>query len=402
MDAQRRANVQNLRRLRHQDQALRTTATTIPKHLLNPPPVATPTPPGIVNLGNTCYFNATIQCLKHSVPFIRYFFDGRFDNDRLGMINQRPMEQAFLGHYYNLMKNLIELPGAAKPYELLKLLYVLNKTFAPGVQCDAQECLTTILDTLHIALRINVKITVDNGNGSSAAYNRMVKSYRQYESYLKHGGYSAINEIFGSQFESKLTCHLCNHESNSYDPYNLIPIEIAQKAISLYDCLDQFMHAEDLDNVQCEHCKQKTRATKQFRLWTLPQMLIIQLKRFDPLMRKTNQHIQSPLILNLTKYVSFPRVVSNIQDNPAALQLYDLKGIICHAGQLHGGHYTAKCYNTGSDTVKPGWYDFNDERVTYIPDSQLEQTLQSPLNYILFYEMSPATKLFWKKFKNIK
>jgi ubiquitin C-terminal hydrolase len=26
---------------------------------------------GLVNMGNTCFFNATIQCLLHSVPFSR-------------------------------------------------------------------------------------------------------------------------------------------------------------------------------------------------------------------------------------------------------------------------------------------------------------------------------------------
>ncbi len=403
MDAQRRSNVQKMRQMRNQELALRT-STTIPQHLFVPfTPVQldhATVPVGIVNMGNTCYLNATLQCLRYSTPFVQYLLGEGFARDRMCLINRKPMEQAFLGEYYKLMTTMVGTNGQSiRPSEVLKLLVFFNQSFLGGAQSDAQECLTTILQTLHKALCLNVKITVNVGDGESSSYDRMRKGIKQYESHLKHDGYSVVDDIFGSQFESRLTCDRCGHIWASFDPYNLIPIEVVPKALTLYDCLDQFTSAEHLDGITCERCGPNTGATKQFRLWTLPKMMILQLKRFDPMMRKLNQFIQAPKTLNITKYISHPRVLSQVQDNPVALQLYDLKGIICHTGQLQGGHYTAKCYNPGSETVLPGWYDFNDERTTRIPNEAVDQALQSPANYILFYEMNPMTRQFWAKNK---
>lgn len=36
---------------------------------------------GLKNLGNTCYMNSTIQCLSATLPFARYFLDGRYKGD---------------------------------------------------------------------------------------------------------------------------------------------------------------------------------------------------------------------------------------------------------------------------------------------------------------------------------
>lgn len=33
---------------------------------------------GLKNLGNTCYMNAPIQCLSATVPFARFFTEGRW------------------------------------------------------------------------------------------------------------------------------------------------------------------------------------------------------------------------------------------------------------------------------------------------------------------------------------
>jgi ubiquitin carboxyl-terminal hydrolase 8 len=36
---------------------------------------------GLKNLGNTCYMNSTLQCLSATVPFARFFLDGRFKRE---------------------------------------------------------------------------------------------------------------------------------------------------------------------------------------------------------------------------------------------------------------------------------------------------------------------------------
>jgi ubiquitin C-terminal hydrolase len=90
----------------------------------------------------------------------------------------------------------------------------------------------------------------------------------------------------------------------------------------------------------------------------------------------------------MSRYVSHPRVLQQIQTDPSALQLFNLRGVVCHSGAtVSSGHYTAKCFSNTSGI----WYDFNDAHV------RSTDKIQSPDNYIFFYEMTPSTKAFWPK-----
>ena len=380
--------IRKLRQLRQQQQVLRKrNLRVVVKNGIGPIS-------GLVNIGNTCYMNSVLQCLRHS-NLCKYLLGKGFAQDKVCFTNRSPVEQGFLAEIRNLMINLEnDQKTAQRPVKFLKMLAMFNKSFAGFQQADAQECLDTILQTLHNALRLNVTISVNQGKGNSKTNDKLRKALSQYESHLNHGGYSVIDELFGSQFESKLTCLRCGHIWVSYDPYCLVPVEIPAKAISLYDCLDQFMKTEELEEVTCENCSKqhgKTTVHKQFRLWTLPKILVIQLKRFNGnhagVLRKFDKFVQAPLKLNITKYVSHPKVVSQVNQNPAALQLYNLKSMICHSGQLRGGHYTAKCFRDGE-----GWFEINDDYSRKITNAN---ELQSSLNYIFFYEISPETNRWW-------
>lgn len=84
-----------------------------------------------------------------------------------------------------------------------------------------------------------------------------------------------------------------------------------------------------VDGISCEHCckqsNQRVSAVKQMSFWTLPQVFVVQLKRFDHQLRKLDKFIQAPLMLNMTQYVTNPKVVEQIQHNPGALQMYVAK-----------------------------------------------------------------------------
>lgn len=405
--------IRRMRQVRQQDIALRAPPPKFPVRSLALTQTSTPTttppqPTGLANIGNTCYLNSVLQCLRNCRPLSRYLLGVAFDRDKMCFINRKAMERAFLAEFRNLMMRMgagDANGGSVAPNEFMKLLVMFDRNFGGGVQCDAQECLNSILQTLHVALRLNVRITVENDGGSGGAtehtaFGRMRKGIRQYESHLLHDGYSAIEDIFGSQFESRITCDRCGHVWATFDPYSLVPVEIDRKGLTLYDCLDRFMSVEHLEDVMCERCsgpeRTKTTAVKQFRLWTLPKVLVVQLKRFDHTMRKIDTFIQVPKVLNLSKYVSHPRVASQVHNNPAALQLYNLRGVVCHSGRLHGGHYTAKCLRDAEAPHPAGWYSFNDQYVHRIPDEAVDATLQSPQNYIMFYEIDPATARFWQ------
>ena len=90
----------------------------------------------------------------------------------------------------------------------------------------------------------------------------------------------------------------------------------------------------DGDNkVTNEKTDKKEDCTKQLMFFSLPQVLIIILKRFGNNLRRKNNMVDIPLAnLDLNKYVV------GYQDRNTK---YDLYGICNHMGNHAGGHYTS-------------------------------------------------------------
>ncbi|CAH1392970.1 unnamed protein product [Nezara viridula] len=144
--------------------------------------------------------------------------------------------------------------------------------------------------------------------------------------------------------------------------------------LSINDCFDLFTTCEKLgleNTWYCPTCQVHRRVTKKFDLWKLPNILIIQLKRFS--FTKGGDKIDSlvdfPLTnLRLAKYII----------NPSEQDVkYDLVGVINHYGTLSGGHYTAYCKNQKSE----GWYCYDDDNVTPIRS----EDILGQAAYVLFY-----------------
>ncbi|XP_064414770.1 ubiquitin carboxyl-terminal hydrolase 31 [Latimeria chalumnae] len=167
---------------------------------------------------------------------------------------------------------------------------------------------------------------------------------------------------------------------------------------TLSQCIQLYTKEEQLapdDAWRCPHCKQLQQGSIKLSLWTLPDVLIIHLKRFrqegDRRMKLQNM-IKFPLVgLDMT-----PHVVKRSQSSwslpshwspwrrPYGLgrdpedYLYDLYAVCNHHGTMHGGHYTAFCKNS----VDGQWYCFDDSDVQQVSEDEVcKQTA-----YILFYQ----------------
>lgn len=163
-----------------------------------------------------------------------------------------------------------------------------------------------------------------------------------------------------SCFEDLFFHPSCNLKSNSK------PL-----SSSLSDCFRLFSEKEQLsppNSVYCSTCKVKTRGHKRLEIVKLPQILIIHLKRFKQTGKKYKKNtipIHYPIEnLDLSQYSRVPG-------------LYNLFGIVQHAGSLNSGHYTATC--KGFDST---WRHFDDSSIS------IPKTLFSPSAYILFYEIN--------------
>ncbi|XP_058855414.1 ubiquitin carboxyl-terminal hydrolase 19-like isoform X3 [Acipenser ruthenus] len=154
---------------------------------------------------------------------------------------------------------------------------------------------------------------------------------------------------------------------------------------TLEHCLNLFTRPEVLAPEEawyCPKCKQHREASKQLMLWRLPNVLIIQLKRFSfrsfIWRDKINDMVDFPVrSLDLSNFC-------NDQKDDTQPPIYDLYGVINHYGGMIGGHYTAYARlpsDKNSQRSDVGWRLFDDSTVTTVEESQVVTRYA----YVLFY-----------------
>lgn len=165
-----------------------------------------------------------------------------------------------------------------------------------------------------------------------------------------------------------------------------------QRGITLQDCLDEFTREEQLgedDLWYCPQCKKHQQAVKRFDIWSVPDVLVVHLKRFSnnrTLRDKIDTLVDFPITdLDLTLMVGERQAISRLKEKGediASLGLsdvdepliYDLYAVDEHLGGLGGGHYRAYAYNHTDDK----WYHFDD---SYVTPAQPTSAVVRPILY---------------------
>ena len=108
---------------------------------------------------------------------------------------------------------------------------------------------------------------------------------------------------------------------------------------------------------------------KKIQFWSMPNILAIDLKRFNNNFQKNQILVNFPLNdLDLSSYV-----IGYKKEN----YKYELYGVCNHSGSVMGGHYTS--YVKNADGI---WYHFNDTSVSKV---EINETIISSKAYVLFY-----------------
>ncbi|CAE6440910.1 unnamed protein product [Rhizoctonia solani] len=149
-----------------------------------------------------------------------------------------------------------------------------------------------------------------------------------------------------------------------------------KRSIDIEDCLDEFTKEEQLgedDLWYCPRCKKHQQATKKFELWSVPDILVVHLKRFSnarAMRDKIDALVEFPINgLDLNK-----RVGEGAESGEC---VYELFAVDEHMGGLGGGHYRAYAKNLSDNE----WYHYDD---SYVTKSRAEDSINSNA-YLLFY-----------------
>ncbi|CAD8178663.1 unnamed protein product [Paramecium octaurelia] len=249
------------------------------------------------------------------------------------------------------------------------MIQLWNPFFVMNSQQDSHELLAFLLDMLHEDLnRVKLKPYIEEKTYEQQPNQQQAN--KAWSDYLKRNR-SIIVDLFQGQSINMLQCMVCNTKSYKFETFMYLSLPILEDA-DLLQCISEYLKEEELDEGNqwyCSKCKSVKKSKKGIKLWKLPNILVIHLKRFK---FTANYRCKLRWLINFPMY---NLDLSNYSEQEQAT--YDLYGVINHSGTLHSGHYTSNCKN--KDTQK--WYNFDDTRIKEITEKQV---LTSDA-YLLFY-----------------
>ena len=356
------------------------------------------TPKGLINLGNTCFLNSTLQCLAHLPPFCQSLMSLADQMNGSGKASQgkkfTQMMSSFCTKFHSGKGD------SMAPRQIVSSLPSLGSCgsrsgykFRPGRQEDAHEFLLHLLDSMH------------DGELRQAGINQHQSGWRDRLPIPRLDETTFIHRVFGGYLRSQVRCTKCNYRSNTYDPFLDLSLEVSKKSChSMYvsvlgslssslplspalhsiDAISEFTRKETLDSEnrwQCSGCKKRVRATKQLTVFRPPLSLCIQLKRFT--------FGGSPFGFmggrggkKISKPIDFPETLRLPLSDGRSCS-YSLTGIVIHVGgSAHSGHYTACVKRPGSANGDGSWFHMDD---SFVQGVSQRSVLKQNDAYLLFY-----------------
>uniref|UniRef100_A0A6C0B9G4 USP domain-containing protein n=1 Tax=viral metagenome TaxID=1070528 RepID=A0A6C0B9G4_9ZZZZ len=328
---------------------------------------------GLGNLGNTCFINSCIQILSHTYE-LNDFLDKGMYKKRLS----NKYESALLVEWDSLRtlmwsENCIISPG--KFIKTIQKMAQIKKMdlFTGYSQNDLPEFLLFLVDCFHTSLAREVNMTI-NGSAQNTTDKIAIQCFEKIKSMYANEYSEIWNMFYGIHVSQIISLETGEVLSTSPEPYFMINLSIPKenKTPTLMNCFDLYVEGETLENENAwynEATKSKQNVKKKISYWSLPNILVIDIKRFNSNNVKNQILVDFPVEdLNLSKYV-----IGYKKDS----YVYTLYGICNHSGNVFGGHYTSYVKNANDK-----WYHFNDTNVFEVKD--ISQLVSSKA-YCLFY-----------------
>ncbi|RZC65998.1 hypothetical protein C5167_009686 [Papaver somniferum] len=317
-------------------------------------------PIGLKNLGNTCYLNSVLQCLTYTSPLANFCLKNQHSIN----CNSQNTNCPFCLLETRIIRSHTVDSQFDAPYKIQNCLSIFSDQFRLGRQEDAHEFLRYVIDACH-----NTCLKINKINSPKSTT-------------------TIVKEIFGGELQSQVKCLSCGAESNKIDEIMDISLDLYQTN-SLKAALQRFFKPEILDEsnkYKCDKCEKLVSARKQMSILQSPNILAIQLKRFEGIFGgKIDRKIAFEEGLVLSNYMC--------RESQDPHPEYNLFGTIVHAGYSpDSGHYYA--YVKGkmlssvglsnlihSQNAADRWYCCNDSHVS---PSTVEEVLSEKV-YILFF-----------------
>lgn len=352
---------------------------------------------GLSNLGDTCFINALLQIISHT-----YELDDILDGGYKSKLNKCIDSELLLSwdelRLLMWSENCTISPGgfvhAIRNTSKLKN----NSMFSTISQNDMPEFLTFLFDIFHNALKRKVSMTIDGRPKNKR--DKMAKMCYEMIKKTYTANYSEIFKLFYGIHVSTLSHSSPSSSSTNQkekeeylsirpEPFMIISLPIPRdktNTVTLMDCFDLNCESEYLEGENAwfnETLGKKQNVHKRLVYWSLPEVMILDIKRFE-YSPECDSYVKNQTAIRIpVENVDFSKYVEGYNKES---YVYDLYGICNHHGDETFGHYTSTVRTANSK-----WYNFNDANVKEVVSIGNDEIVGNT-PYCLFYRKKTCSK----------
>uniref|UniRef100_A0A4W4FED5 Ubiquitin carboxyl-terminal hydrolase n=1 Tax=Electrophorus electricus TaxID=8005 RepID=A0A4W4FED5_ELEEL len=337
-------------------------------------------PCGLANLGNTCYMNATVQCLR-SVPELKESL--RRYSGALRSSGANAPSQYITAALRDLYEAMDKTSSSVPPIILLQFLHMAFPQFAEKgdqgqyLQQDANECWVQIMRVLQQKLEpLEPEAQMEGGATASGTKKNF------------------IDQFFGVEFETTMKCTESEEEEASKGTESQLQLSCFINQEVKYLATGLRLRLQEEITKFSPSLQRNALYTKSSRIRRLPAYLTVQMVRFfykekESVNAKVLKDVKFPLMLDVyelctadlqEKMVSVrskfkdmeDRKLEKLQHARAYAQIdgngyYELQAVLTHQGRSSSsGHYVAWVRRKEDE-----WVKFDDDKVSVVTPEEI-------------------------------
>jgi ubiquitin C-terminal hydrolase len=206
---------------------------------------------GLNNLGNTCFMNASIQCIFNCRSFMNSFVKSDF--------TQNSLAQQFKALYEAVYNQIGEKHEKITKFKLK--IGQLREEYLGYNQQDAFEFVGNLL--FDMGKELNKKIPEKKLFKLSDPYQLFDKSLEEYRTYSNLKSDSIIKNYFTSLLTHKITCQTCEKTTFSFEETLALSIPIPKSKSTIKSCLDDYFKEVEVDFYFCKNCQKESKVNRK-------------------------------------------------------------------------------------------------------------------------------------------